>query len=417
MPTDNAPVNEPFVYDPFAPEVMANPHPYYAVLRDRFPVYYAAEYDTFFLSRFQDAWDFLTISGNVFVADEGTNMERDILLRHNGAAVPELPLTPMGNHLNYGSPTYEQVRQAHGRPLRPGAVGRLADFVRTTVSEWLDELLARGSFDLVHEFEGYVSASTICHLFRMPPEITMTLLESVNEATRKALDSSTAARNAARVALVQMIRQVVAARRAEGPDGSWMLVDPMLDLEVDGRLLSDSEIALNLTCVLVGGTATLPKVIGHGLMELWRHPDQFAAVRADLAANVPVALEEMFRFCGPAQWFGRTVAQPVITAGQEMKPGQRVAWLAQSAARDERKFPAPDEFRWQRQVRRTLAFGYGQHFRVGIHLARLEGRITLEEFLSRATDYTVDLDRAVREPSSFQWGYGVVPAEITGLAS
>jgi cytochrome P450 len=416
VPTDHA-VDASFVYDPFAPEVMADPHPFYAVLRDRFPVYYAAKYDTFFLSRFQDALDFLSITGNVFVANEGTNMERDVLLRHNLAAVPELPLTPLGNHLNYGSPTYEQVRQAHGRPLRPGAVRELTDFVRATVAERLDVLLARGTFDLVHEFGGFVSASTICHLFRMPPEITMTLLECVNEATRKTVDASTASRNAARVALVDMIREVIAERRAEGPDGTWMLVDPMFALEVDGRLLSDSEIALNLTCVLVGGTETLPKVIGHGLMELWRHPDQLAAVRADLPANVPAALEEMFRFCGPAQWFGRTVARPITIAGQDMKPGQRVAWLAQSAARDEREFTAPDEFHWDRKIKRTLAFGYGQHFCVGIHLARLEGRIMLEEFLSRAGAYTVDVDRAVREPSSFQWGYGVVPAEVTGVAS
>jgi cytochrome P450 len=406
-----------FVYDPFAPDVMADPHPYYAVLRDRFPVYYADKYDTFFLSRFQDAWDFLGITDNVFVATEGTNMERDILLQHNAAAVPDLPLTPLGNHLYYGSPTYEQLRQAHGRPLRPNAVRRLADFIRTTVTERLDLLLARGSLDLVHEFGGYVSASTICHLFRMPPEITMTLLDCVNEATRKTTAASTASRNEARVALVQLIRGVVAARRAEQPDGSWLLVDPMLELEIDGRRLSDEEIALNLTCVLIGGTETLPKVVGHGLMELWRHPEQLDAVRADLTANVPSALEEMFRFCGPAQWFARTVAQPVTIAGQEMRPGQRVAWLAQSAARDEREFTAPDEFRWDRTIERTLAFGFGQHFCVGIHLARLEGRIMLEEFLSRATEFTVDVDRAVREPSSFQWGFGVVPTAISEVAS
>ena len=239
----------------------------------------------------------------------------------------------------------------------------------------------------------------------------------MNEATRKTTDASTASRNAARVTLVQMIQAVVAARRSEGPDGSWLLVDPMFDLEIDGRRLSDSEIALNLTCVLVGGTETLPKVVGHGLMELWRHPDQLEAVRADLTTNVPVALEEMFRYCGPAQWFARTVAQPVTIAGQHMRPGQRVAWLAQSAARDEREFPAPDDFRWDRKISRTLAFGFGQHFCVGIHLARLEGRIMLEEFLSRATDFTVDVDRAVREPSSFQWGYGAVPTAVTQVAS
>jgi cytochrome P450 len=109
----------------------------------------------------------------------------------------------------------------------------------------------------------------------------------------------------------------------------------------------------------------------------------------------------------------RTARKETVIAGVTVRPGQRVAWLAQSAGRDPREFPDPDEFRWDRPIRRTLAFGLGQHYCVGVHLARLEGRVLLEEFLGRVTGYEVDLDAAVRYPSSFQWGFNQLPVVIT----
>nr|WP_232542126.1 cytochrome P450 [Nocardia bovistercoris] len=213
-------------------------------------------------------------------------------------------------------------------------------------------------------------------------------------------------------ALLEYVRPLVEARRAEGPDGSWPLVDGMLELRVEGRELTDMEIAINLMCVMVGGTETLPKVAAHGLLELRRHPDQLAEVRADLSNNCAVAAEEMNRFCGPAQWFGRTAREKTVVAGQVVEPGQRVVYLTQSANRDPREFDRPDQFRWNRSIPRTLAFGFGQHFCVGIHLARLEERIILQEFLSRIDDYDIDVDEATRNPATFQWGYSHMPVIV-----
>jgi cytochrome P450 len=404
-----------FRYDPFASEVMANPLPFYQVLRDQYPVYYAEQYDAFFLSRFADAWDFLTQSGNTFVANEGTVFHPDVLrARHTGTAPSDPPTTPLASHLNYGSPVYEDVRQAHGRPMRPGAVRRLEPFIRSVVRQRLDELLPRGRFDLTQEFAGIVSASTICHLFHIPLEQAKDVLATINALTRT--DNDTHGIEPAgdlHRRLVGFVIPQVSARRAAGADGDWPLVDGMLELRVDGRALSDEEIAGNLMCVFVGGTETLPKVVAHGLMELWRHPGQLAAVRRDPAANSAAAFEEMLRFCGPAQWFGRTCRTETTVAGQRVRPGQRVIYLTQSANRDPREFADPEEFSWNRPIPRTLAFGLGQHFCIGVHVARLEGRIMLEEFLGRVDGYEIDLDGAVRHPSSFQWGYNVMPVTIT----
>jgi cytochrome P450 len=417
-------MTEVFEYDPFSPAAMSDPLPIYRVLRDHYPVYYSKQYDTFFLSRFADIWDCLSQGGNTFLGTEGTVVSRARLLAHNDGPVPDPPLAPFSHHA-HGSPLYEAGRHAHGAPLRPGAVRKLEDFIRELARERLDELLPRSRFDLTQEYGGIVSASTICHLFRLPLDMAKDVLDSVNASSRT--DEEGGFDMAAPRRLVSLIVPQVAQRRAEraggvegGRDGeggettagSWPLVDGLIDFLLEGRQLSDLEVAMNLVCVMVGGTETLPKIVAHGLLELSRHPGQLAEVRADLPANCKVAIEEMNRFCGPAQWFLRTARKDTVIAGTTVRAGQRVAWLTQSAGRDPREFEDPDEFRWNRPIKRALAFGLGQHYCIGVHLAKLEGRVLLEEFLRRVTDFEVDLDAAVRYPSSFQWGYNELPVVI-----
>ncbi len=406
-------VDDVLDYDPFAAEVMRDPMPFYARLRDEHPVYYVERYDTFFLSRFQDVWDFLVLGDNAFPANEGTVFTPADLARRNDGPTSDGPLTPFGSHLRYGSPTYDEVRHAHGAPLRPRGTASLEGAVRGIVRDRLDALLPTGAFDLTADLGGIVSASTICHLFRIPLEEAPDVLRTVHALTATDNDTPGFARSQDVMArLLGFMTPQVAERRSAGADGSFPLVDGMLQLRVDGRELTDTEIAVNLLCVFAGGTETVPKVFAHGLMELWRAPEQLAAVRADLAANVPKAVEEMLRFCAPAQWFGRTCRKESIVAGQVVRPGQRVVYLNQSASRDPREYDDPDTFRWDRRIARTLAFGRGQHFCIGVHLARLELAVLLEEFLARVPEYEIDLDGAHRPPSSFQWGYDRLPVRV-----
>ena len=171
-----------------------------------------------------------------------------------------------------------------------------------------------------------------------------------------------------------------------------------------------------LVTILFGGIETLPKLVAHGLMELWRHPDQRREVGAD-PERCATAFEEMLRYCAPAQWFTRTVRRPIVIAGQDLGVGHRIFPLLMSANRDEREFDDPDEFRWDRPIARHLAFGQGQNFCIGNHLARLEGRVLVEELLARVPEYEIDLDGARRPPSMSQWGFRVMPIVVAEEAS
>jgi len=206
----------------------------------------------------------------------------------------------------------------------------------------------------------------------------------------------------------------VQARRNAGADGSNGLIDGLINYrgQPGDRPLSDPEIADQLVCAMVGGMESVPKVIGRGIMELWRRPEQLRAVRTDLEKNVSIAADEMVRYCAPAQYTFRTAHKDLTLAGQNVKAGQRVACLLYGASRDEREFESPDEFIWNRKIPRTLSFGLGQHHCIGKHLALLEVRTLVFEFLSRVQSFDFCLDDAGLNQGYFQKGWVSMPVII-----
>jgi cytochrome P450 len=401
-----------FDYDPFSQQVMADPLPFYKVLRDRYPVYYLPKYDTYAFARFQDIVDLLSLQDNTLIASDTTLPSPEILLKLNHGVARELPLDPLPIGALLGSPHYENLRQAHIQPLRPKAVAALESYVRQLVIRQLDTLLPLGRFDLTQEYGGIVSASVICHLFGLPESLASAVLQGVNRMSLSDPEKGGVDIAASLEELSALMLPAIRARRAAGGDGNIPLIDGMLRYRNGDRLLTDDEVVRQLICVFIGGTETVPKIVAHGLMELAARPEQLAAVRADLQRNAPIAVEEMTRYCAPAQWFARTVHKPVTVAGQALLPGQRVLALFGSAARDEREYERPDEFIWNRKISRVLSFGFGQHFCIGVHVARLEMRVLVEEFLKRVAAFHFDMHSAVRQPSSFQWGWNVLPVVI-----
>jgi cytochrome P450 len=384
-------------------------------LRDHDPVLFLPQYDTFVVSRFADVYSVLGDTTDTFQTTEGSVPTPERLRTHFPDGMPLPSTDPIGLHTAQPSHVHGPIRQAHGRPLRRGSVARLEDEIRQLVRSRLDALLPRVEFDLVQDFAGIVAATVMCRMFRIPDDQARHLLATVNSTTRT--DPLHGGYDfAVLTATIQaLIEPVVVARRREGPDGSFPLVDGLLDFRLDGRPLRDDEVSRQLIGVMVGGTETLPKVFGHGLMELEAAPDQLAQVRSDPATTAPRAFEEMLRFCGPAQWFMRVVHRPTEIAGVPVLPGQRVLCLIQSANRDPREFDEPDTFRWDRDIKRTMAFGHGPHFCIGVHLARLEGRILLAEWLQRVPRYEILRHAAVRPPSSFQWGWTRLPVRVPAV--
>jgi cytochrome P450 len=401
---------ENFRYDPFAPEVMTDPLPFYEVLRDRFPAYFVEQYDAWAISRFQDVWDVLSDVEGRITTTEGTLMFKEQLAVSNGGVVPKAEYDPLPVLSYTESPIHEELRQAVLPALKRPAALRLEEFIRGLARARLDELIPAGRFNVNRDYAGMVAAGTMCHIFGIPTSEVELVRDAVLASAPGTQDMAQQAKDY--MALCERVTEVVRDRRAAGADGGVPLVDGLLNYRLNGRTLTDDEISSSvLSVILFGGVETLPKVVAHGLMELWRHPDQRREVAAD-PSNCTTAFEEMLRYCAPAQWFSRTVKEPITIAGQQLGVGHRIFPLLMSANRDEREFDQPDEFRWDRPIARHLAFGQGKVFCIGTHVARLEGRILLEELLARVPEYEVDMDQAERPPSSFQWGWRTVPLVV-----
>lgn len=401
-----------FTYDPFDADVMANPLPYYRILRDRHPLYYMPQWDTFAVSRFDDIWQVLEVNDGTFVASEGTLPPAAVLANHNSGPVEDPPLHPLPFHAVFDTDLYSEIRRSHSAPLRPRSVAGLEARVRELANERLDELLPRGSFDLTQDYGGIVAASMVCDLLGIATELAPQVLAAVNAGSLAApgegVDTAQARPN-----YLEYLVPVVQRRRADQSGHPVPVVDGLLGYRLpDGSALSDVEAATQMLCIFIGGTETVPKIVAHGLWELSQRPDQLTLVRADSAANVPVAREEMLRYCAPAQWFARTARRPFTLHGQTIRPGQRVITLLASANRDEREYENPDEFVWNRRIARSLVFGRGQHFCIGFHLARLEVTVLVQEWLRRVPDFAINGEAATRLPSSFQWGWNNIPVEV-----
>lgn len=400
-----------FSYDPFDPAVMADPLPYYRVLRDHHPVYYVPKWDLYALSRFDDIWEVLAVSDGTFVASEGTLPAANVLAHHNSGPVPDPPLHPLPFHAVFDKPIYDDIRRLQSPAFRPRSVNDWADRIRALANQRLDELLPQGSFDLTADYGGIVVAQVVCELLGIPLDCAAEVLAAVN-AGSLAQAGTGVDTAAARPDYLQYLIPAVQRRRADQSHDPLPIVDGMLRYRLpDGRALDDVEAATQLLCIFIGGTETVPKIVAHGLWELARRPEQLAAVRADLN-RVEQAREEMIRYCAPAQWFARTARKPFTLHDTVIAPGQRIITLLASAARDEREYPDPDEFHWNRPIKRSLAFGRGQHFCIGYHLARLEITVLVAEWLRRVGDYRIADDRATRLPSSFQWGWNTIPVEV-----
>jgi cytochrome P450 len=190
--------------------------------------------------------------------------------------------------------------------------------------------------------------------------------------------------------------------------------DDLLSALVEAQLeIGEASQFANL--LISAGTETVARLLGWACVVLDEHADQ----RADLAADpslIPNAVEELLRYEAPSPVQGRWTTADVTLHGTTIPAGSKVLLLTGSAGRDERRYVDADRFDIRRRFERHVSFGYGVHFCLGAALARLEGRIALEETLRRHPAWTVDRDAAVRLHTSTVRGWSRVPVTLAAGA-
>lgn len=386
-------------YNPYAFALHEDPYDTYRRLRDEAPVHWNDELRFWTLSRFADVHegfrDFETYSSALGIALEARG------------GTQGLPMM-----ITLDPPDHTVMRKLVSRIFTPKGVAELETEARRIVTGYLDRVAGAGECDLVGDISGPFPMDVISAVLGVPEADRPELRRFADQILVRE-DGSMQMPQVALEGFISVVGYFAAdlpGRRAGERPG---LATELARAEVDGRPLTDDEVLGFCLLFIIAGHETTTKMVANAVELLSRHPDQQAALVAD-PSLVPNCVEEVLRFHNSTQYMHRTLTRDVELHGETMHAGDSVLLLIGSANRDEREF-GDDAARFDitRAPGRHISFGYGPHFCLGAGLARMEGRVALEELHRRIPDYAVDHEAKVRFHSGNVTGWTRLPLHFT----
>ena len=387
-------------WDPFDIDIDTDPYEIWRRLRDDAPVYRNERLDFWALSRFADV-QAAHRDPRTFVSSHATVLE---------LMGPE-PI-PSGQMIFLDPPEHDRLRALVSRAFTGRRMAELEARVRAICAGYLDAHVGGRGFDFVQDFGALVPSTVISTLMGVP--------DSDREEVRRLIDTVfhiepgvgmvNDVSFGAQIELNVYFRGQLADRHRSPRDDLFTELDraEIVDADGDTRRLTEDEAADFANLIVSAGTETVARLLGWAAVVLDAHPAQRAELAAD-PALVPNAVEELLRFEAPSPVQGRWTTRDVELHGQSIPAGSKVLLLTGSAGRDEREYPGADRFDIHRRFDQHLSFGYGIHFCLGAALARMEGRIALEETLKRFPEWDVDHEHVVRLHTSTVRGFARVP--------
>jgi cytochrome P450 len=385
-------------YDPYDVSINADPYPVFRRLREEAPLYYNDRHDFFALSRFEDVERAL-IDRETYISGRGGILE---LIKANIQMPP-------GVLIFEDPPAHTIHRGLLSRVFTPRRMNALEGEIRAFCARSLDPLVGKGRFDFIADLGAQMPMRVIGMLLGIP--------ESDQEAVRDRVDADMRTKpgepmkfSAERFATGEIFAEYV-EWRAQHPSDD--LMSELLNAEFEDetgtiRRLTRQEVLTYVNVIAGAGNETTTRLIGWTGKVLADHPDQRRELVED-PSLIPNAIEELLRFEPPAPHVGRYLKRNVEHYGRTVPAGSAMLLLVGAANRDDRRFPDGDRFDIHREVGQHLTFGYGIHFCLGAALARVEGRVALEEVLKRFPEWEVDREHARLAPTSTVRGWETLP--------
>ena len=386
-------------YDPYDFEIDSDPYPIWKRLRAERPLYYNERYDFFALSRFDDV-ERCSVDWRTYTSARGTILE----LIKSGMEIPP------GSIIFEDPPLHDAHRGLLSRVFTPKKMNAIEPKVREFCARTLDPLIGSGGFDFIGDLGAQMPMRTIGYLLGIPEEDQEAIRDRIDEGLR--LEEGTMPDVSSHYGEDQSSGFAdYIDWRAEHPSDD--LMTDLLQAEFEDhtgtrRRLTRDEVLGYVNLLAAAGNETTTRLIGWTGKVLADHPDQRKEVVEDRSL-VPTAIEELLRYESPSPVQARYVTEDVEHYGEVVSAGSAILLLTASGNRDDRKFPDADRFDVHRKIDHHLAFGFGIHFCLGAALARLEGRIALDEVLQRFPVWEVDTDNAVQARTSTVRGWERLP--------
>ena len=384
------------VYDPYDHETIFDPHAVFRRLRDEAPLYHSEQYGFYAVSRFEDVERTL-VNRETFVSYKGVTL--DMLM--SGMEIPP------GTLIFEDPPTHGIHRALLSRMFTPRRIGELEPAIRQLSVELLDPLVGAGGFDFVADLGSQVPMRVIGMLLGIP--------EADQEAVRDHFGRNRADEEGADDGVLSgAIFADYIDWRVEHPSGDIMT--QLLNAEFEDengamRRLTRDELLAYVNIIAAAGNETTRVLIGWMGRLLSDYPDERRWLVED-PSLVPNAVEEILRFEPNTLQNCRHVARDVEYHGEVVPAGSIMVTLTPAANRDDRHFADPDRLDVQRDLGHHLAFGFGAHYCLGQALARLEGRIVLEEVLKRFPQWDADLEASKFMYHTDMRGYDSLPVVV-----
>lgn len=402
----NAPLESPLHYDPYDFDIDANPYPVWKRMRDEAPLYYNEEYDFYALSRYEDVSkclkDFETYS-----SARGTIME-----------LIKAEFEPPPGMLIFEDPPMHDIHRDLLRKLfTPRAIAAVEPKVREYTQQLLDAKVGTGGFDFIADLGSEMPMRTIGYLLGIPDsdqskirDYSLKGLDLEEGAPNKGLAVRFNNEDGSPVEVNELFGTYLDWREKNPSDDlmTLLLTTEFTDETGTTRCLSRGEILGYVRLLAGAGNETTTRLIGWTGKLLAEHPDQLEQLVND-PSLVNSVIDEVLRYEPPSPVQARYVTRDVEHYGQVVPAGSVMLLLNASANRDERKFKNADVFDIRRKAENTLTFGYGIHFCLGSHLAKLEGRVALQEVIKRFPSWKVDWDKAKQARTSTVRGWETLP--------
>jgi cytochrome P450 len=373
--------------DLLAPEVVADPHPTFAQLRQRDPVHWSERHRAWVLTRYDDV--------SAAFRDRRLSSDRASPLAHANEAElagADPVISVLARWMVFRDPPdHTRMRRA----LRPAFAPSAIDALRATVERVVDKLLdgLPEEFDFLDEFATPLPAIVIAELLGVPPEdhdrfrawsqdlATLVFASGLPDRHRRGREALTA--------LADYLGEQLARRRAEPADD---LLGTLALMQEAGDLTAE-EATANAVLLLFAGHETTTGLLGNGLAVLLMHSHELERLRADPSLT-PSAVEELLRYEGPSKLMPRWAEEEVELRGRRIAPGELIYLVQAAANRDPEHFAEPDRLDLARHPNSHLGFGYGLHYCLGAPLARLETAIGV----SRLLDHYARIELAGDQP-------------------
>jgi cytochrome P450 len=391
-------------WDPFNHTLHENAFPTWKRMRDEAPLYYNEQYDFYALSRFEDCLNTYVDWGN-YSSAQGDILE---IIRGGQAAFTTSLM------ISEDPPLQRLHRSTINRAFTPKAVKTIEDRVRGFATRLLDQMQEVGRLDMVRDFGANVAGTAIGGMLGIPDEelpmvIALTDAQLANFQPDGSDDTTRWKEESNKKALYYL--EQVNQRRARPTDDILSQLANMEFTDERGvtRNLDDAEAIGNAMLLTGGGYETMSRFTGWVGATLAQNPDERRKLveHPELITN---AVEELLRYQPPSHANARVSTKPSDWYGRTIPEGSTFLLIPGAAGRDERQFEDPDVFSVEREFERHLAFGFGVHYCLGAPLAKMEGRIIIEELLKRIPEWEVDWDNAeFAHAGSTARGYASLP--------